>query len=107
MSGAAHSYAYLGRSTVDVAARRVGLETAGGATTAGPAAHPPFFPGFRAGGPAGARGGAGRVGAPRGPRAPPGPPRAPPLRRRVVTCTGDPRRFGSSPGRWGVPPRLD
>ena len=49
MSGAAHSYAYLGRSTVDVAARRVGLETAGGVTTAGPAANPRFFTGFLAG----------------------------------------------------------
>ena len=48
MSGAAHSYAYLGRSTVDLAARRVGLETAGGVTTAGPAANPRFFTGFLA-----------------------------------------------------------
>jgi hypothetical protein len=48
MSGM-QAYAYLRPSLVEQANRRVRLETAGGMTAAGPAAHPRLFAGFLAG----------------------------------------------------------
>jgi hypothetical protein len=104
MSGAAHSYAYLGRSTVDVGGRRVGLETAGGVTTAGPAANPRFFTGFLAGAEQAA---AGLLAVADVAQARYWQPQVAALRDPVVTCNGDRLRFESFSGCCGVYARLD
>jgi hypothetical protein len=99
MAGPLHSCAYLGRSAVDAEARRVGLETAGGVTTAGPAANPRFFSGFVAGARPAA---AGLLAVADVAHARYWQPQVAALRDPVVTCNGDRLRFESFSGCCGV-----
>jgi len=104
MAGTAHSYAYLGRSAADPAHRRVGLQTSGGVTVAGPAAHPRFFTGFLA---AAEPAAAGLLAVANVAQARYFQPQVAALRDPVVTCNGDRLRFESFSGCCGVYARLD
>jgi hypothetical protein len=104
MSGAAHSYAYLGRSEVDPVSRRVGLQTSGGVTVTGPAPNPRFFTGFLAGAEQAA---AGLLAVADVAQSRYYQPQVAALRDPVVTCGGDRLRFESFSGCCGVYARLD
>jgi DprA winged helix domain/SWIM zinc finger len=104
MAEVTHSYAYLGRSGADPARRRVGLQTSGGVTLAGPAANPQFFTGFLAGGEQAA---AGLLAVADVAQARYYQPQVAALRDPVVTCNGDRLRFESFSGCCGVYARLD
>ncbi|HEV8650113.1 MAG TPA: SWIM zinc finger family protein [Actinomycetes bacterium] len=104
MPDTAHSHAYLGRSTVDPVSRRVGLQTSGGATMAGPAANPRFFTGFLAGAEQAA---AGLLAVADVAQSRYHQPQVAALRDPVVTCSGDRLRFESFSGCCGVYARLD
>ena len=104
MSGATHSYAYLGSSGIDPVSGSVGLQTAGGVTLAGPAANPRFFTGFLAGAEQAAAGLLAVAGVA---QARYYQPQRVGLRDPVVTCNGDRLRFESFSGCCGVYARLD
>jgi hypothetical protein len=104
MSGVAHFYTYRAESMADPATGRVGLETSGGMTTAGRAAHPHFFTGFLVGAEQVATGLLAVAGVA---QARYYNPQLTALRDPVVTCGGDRLRFESFSGCCGVYARLD
>jgi DprA winged helix domain/SWIM zinc finger len=104
MPDTSHSYAYLRPSVADSATRRVGLQTSGGVTVAGPAAHPRFFTGFL---PQAEPAAAGLLAVANVAQARYFQPQLTALRDPVVTCNGDRLRFEAFSGCCGVYARLD
>jgi hypothetical protein len=104
MNRTPHSYAYLRPSAADPAARRVGLQTSGGTTPAGPAANPRFFTGFLAEPEVAATC---LLAVANVARARYFQPQLTALRDPVVTCNGNWLRFESFSGCCGVYARLD
>jgi SWIM zinc finger len=104
MSELAHAYTYRARSVADPATGRVGLQTSGGVTVSGPAAHPRFFTGFIA---AAEQAATGLLAVANVAQARYFSPQLTALRDPVVTCGGDRLRFESFSGCCGVYARLD
>jgi hypothetical protein len=99
-----YAYSYRRPSALDAPAGLLGLETSGGTTVAGPAAHPRFFTGFLT---APEQAAAGLISVAEVARTRYFNPKPAALRDPVVTCGGDRLRFESFSSCGGVYARLD